>query len=182
MSGRRRRNDGGEVAAQRDAVLDRTVGKAEELDVRHADHLRAPTLLVFTERPDDARLHAVDPRFAARGEHVHHVLALARPPGDRARDAVLEVVGMRDHGHRTLPVFRYRLHGAPLAPGSGHEPLSMRPAPAQSPRHRAPYSASKMGGQRGSSRRSVHSIRFIAYPKATPASGSIDPSEPPDPL
>ena len=108
---------GGEVAAQRHAVLECTVGMAEELDLRHPDDLRAPTLLLFTERPDVAGLHAVDPRLAARGQHVDHVLALARPPGDRARRR--RTRGRRDARRRPPHVASLPVSVAPSSSRNG---------------------------------------------------------------
>ena len=101
---------GREVARQREAVLDRAVGVAQELHFRHADDRRALPFLGLAQRARLGRRHAVDARLAARREDVRHLLALARPARDRARDAVLAVVGVRDDGHRTLPVLCYGVH------------------------------------------------------------------------
>ena len=120
---------------------------AEELDVRHADDFRAPTLLFLAERPDNTRLHAVDPGLAARGSTYTRpcpAVQWATP-----RDAVLEVVGVRDDRHGALPVFRYRLQLG-SSPSWVHsrdehaiEELGRRP----SPRSTRPLDAGSLSGR-----------------------------------
>ncbi len=94
----------GDVAPQRQPVLEHAVAVAEELDGRHAHVRSTPPFLLLPEWPGGGRVEAVDAGFAAGGEDVDDLLALARPAGDGARGPVLQVVGVGDHRHRPGPV------------------------------------------------------------------------------
>ena len=90
----------------------------EELHLGHADDGRRPPLLLLAQRPGGLRRDPRHPRLAAGGQQVVDVLARRGPGGDRGRDAVLDVVGVRGDDEGALPVVGHRLHrhGAQCAP------------------------------------------------------------------
>ena len=103
----------GQVAPQRHAVLDEAVDVTlEELDRFDADDPRAGVLLGLAHLRGLVGRHAVDAGLTARHEQVGHPLAGRGPLRDRARHAVLEVVGVRDDAERARPGLGERLHAS----------------------------------------------------------------------
>src|SRR5699024_6841578 len=87
---------GGDVPAQRHAVLDRPVGVVAELDALDTDDGGAGALLVRPGGRGVDRVHGVDPRLAAGQQVVVDPLAGGRPLRDGGSHAVLDVVGVGD--------------------------------------------------------------------------------------
>ena len=101
----------GEVAPQRQAVLDHAVDMTvEELDRLHADDGRAGVLLGLPQWSGLRRGHPVDARLTAGDEEVRHAFAHGGPARDRGGGAVLEVVGVGDDAQRARPVVREGFH------------------------------------------------------------------------
>jgi hypothetical protein len=100
---------GGQVAPQRQAVLDHPVAVVEELDLVHADDGAAGPLLGLAHHRGLGRVHAVDARLAPGHQQVGDVLALVGPAGDRGRTPVLHVVGVGHDHERPPPVLGHLL-------------------------------------------------------------------------
>ena len=103
---------GRDVMPQRQPVLDEPVGVTEELDVRDTDDRRARALLRLAYARALVGRQAVDAGLAARDEDVRDLLPLAGPTRDRARGAVLHVVGVGDDRERGDPSLRGAVRGS----------------------------------------------------------------------
>jgi hypothetical protein len=112
---------GGDVAPQREAVLDEAVRMVEELDAGHADEGRARAFLRLAEPSALRGFDRVDPGLTPRHQQVRDRLALFGPAGHRTCGAVFEVVGVRDHGQRAFPILRYALQGHAARLSSANE-------------------------------------------------------------
>src|SRR4029450_8099709 len=73
----------GDVAPQRQAVLDRAVTVIKEFDDLHADLAGRFAFFVLPQRAGFVRVHRIDPGLAARHHEIGDLLALAGPLGDR---------------------------------------------------------------------------------------------------
>ena len=89
-----------DVATQRHAVLEHTVGITHELDDVDADDRRSGAFLVLAQRAGLLGIDRVDAGLAAGGKQVADLLALRGPPRDGRGGPVLEIVGMRDDCQR----------------------------------------------------------------------------------
>ena len=95
---------GGEVASQRDPVLDDAVGVVEELDGVDAHLGRARDLFLGAPGTAHVGRQALDACFSAGDERVDDRATFAGPARDRTGRAVLEVVGVRRDRERARPV------------------------------------------------------------------------------
>ena len=123
-------NDTCDRSPQLDPSGDRPVGPAQELDVGHADQCGACSFLGLSAWAAHRGIERLDPGLAAGHQQIRHRLALTRPPRDRARCAVLEVIGMRNDRESALPLLRHRLHPSTVpTPGQ----------PSRAPDRRGPH-------------------------------------------
>lgn len=121
----------GDRGAQRDAVLDDAVGKAEEFDDIDADDARRLNLLGLADNAALIGCQPVDPSLA-RGHHaVDEALALSGPARDRCCRPELQIIGVGDDAERGLPVLGQRLEAVGFGAGSVHL-VSMAPNPLAS--------------------------------------------------
>ncbi len=136
---------------------------------------RAPgALLRLAQRRGLIGVHAVDAGLAPGGQQVGDPLALCGPARDGRRGAVLDVVGMRDHGQAALPVLRQ--HGQQISHESvqsRHRPMDSgrcirRPAPRSGVQQRVPLTRDNLAdvrqqhGRRGAGRgRPRPSVRTV---------------------
>jgi len=93
----------GDVAPQRQAVLEHPVGMVEELDGVDTDDRGRGALFLLAQRPGPFRVEPVDAGLPAGGPAVHAVLALRGPPRDRRGRAVFEIIGVRHDRQRGRP-------------------------------------------------------------------------------
>ncbi len=109
-------NDPRQIATQCERGFDRAVGVREEAHVLDADDLRGRDLLVAAQR---SHLRAWDAELRAAGVAIGHdavgdLDAAVGPHRDRARDAEVDIIGMRhDHEDAFDSVEHKRFHGAP---------------------------------------------------------------------
>src|SRR5918996_1579504 len=141
---------GGQVAPQRQAVLDRAVGVVEELDVGHSHHRGAVSLLAHPYPGALGGVHRVDAGLALADEQVGDPLALSGPAGYGGGTAVLHVVGVGHDRQRPLPVLRelverrLGLGGHPFADSTRRRAMTLR--------HRVSSAPSKIDRTRASTK------------------------------
>jgi hypothetical protein len=93
----------GDLATQRQAVLDHAVVEVEELHGLDADLGRAVAFLPGTQRCRLARWDPIYAGVAVGGQQIADRLALLHPVVDSSGDAVLEIIGVSGHAERSRP-------------------------------------------------------------------------------
>ena len=101
-----------DLGAQRGGIADVAVGEVPELHVADADDGSRAPLCAFPQRASLLGRHAFDAHLTARCQCVVHGLPRRGPLGDRRREPVLGIVGMRHQDQRRSPVGRKWLQRA----------------------------------------------------------------------